>query len=82
MKDARFTVTAEDGIHARPAAMIVELAQKFSSSITIRTPDLTINAKSIMDIMMLSAVSGTEFTLRIEGDDEDQAMDEMITLLK
>ncbi|ERP31575.1 HPr family phosphocarrier protein [Chitinivibrio alkaliphilus] len=81
MQEMKFRVTAKDGIHARPAAQIVETAQKFSSAVEFITAEARVNAKSIMEIMMLSAVYGTELVLQISGDDEQTALGEMTTLL-
>ncbi|MGM0443686.1 MAG: HPr family phosphocarrier protein [Fibrobacterota bacterium] len=81
MLKKQFKVTADDGIHARPAAMIVELSQTHSSSVTISTKDMEINGKSIMDIMMLSAVYGTLLTITVDGDDEAETLDDLTKLI-
>ena len=63
------------GIHARPAAKIVECAGRFSSDIWLQYNGKEINAKSIMSVLMLAAPVGAELGLRIEGSDESLARD-------
>lgn len=69
------------GIHARPAAEIVKAAGKFKSNITIVRDDLEVNAKSIMGVMMLAAEHGATITLRATGDDADDALDALSTVI-
>lgn len=61
------------GIHARPAAMIVKVANKFSSEITLSKDDDEVNAKSIMGIITLAATYRTELVLKASGTDEEEA---------
>ena len=63
------------GIHARPAAKIVECAGRFSSDIWLQYNGKGIDAKSIMSVLMLAAPVGAELGLRIEGSDESLARD-------
>lgn len=63
------------GIHARPAAMIVKVANKFKSDITFTKDDDVVNAKSIMGIITLAATYQTTLTLKAEGPDEQEAVD-------
>lgn len=63
------------GIHARPAAKIVECAGRFSSDIWLQYNGKKIDAKSIMSVLMLAAPVGAELGLRIEGSDESLARD-------
>ena len=75
MVEKQVTVLNQNGIHARPSAMIVEESSKFSSSITLVNNGAESNAKSIMGILTLSAVCGTEIIVRCEGEDEQAALD-------
>ena len=68
------------GLHARPAARIAQTAQKFTSSITLHYEDMTVNAKSILDILTLAAENGSSLTLRCEGMDADRAAYELASL--
>jgi phosphocarrier protein len=62
------------GLHARPAAQIVRLAANYTSHIELEKDDLSVNAKSIMGVMMLAAESGSTVRIRADGEDEAQAV--------
>ncbi len=80
MEEQKVIVQNSHGIHARPAAMLVETATKFSSSITLVNGPMPADAKSIMGIMMLSAVHGTEITVQADGPDETEAVTAIVDL--
>tara|TARA_X000000368_G_C22826878_1_gene621580 strand:+ start:28 stop:297 length:270 start_codon:yes stop_codon:yes gene_type:complete len=65
------------GLHARAAAKVVFMANKFESNITLVKDDKQANAKSIMKILMLSASRGSVINITIEGNDEIKAMNSM-----
>ena len=65
------------GIHARPAAMIVRLANKFESEIYFEKDDEQVNGKSIMGLMMLAAGKGSEIKAIAAGGDATKALDEL-----
>lgn len=69
------------GLHARPAALFVQIANKFSSDITISKGKHKVNGKSIMGIMMLEAGSGAKVTMVANGDDAETAVKELEELL-
>jgi phosphotransferase system HPr (HPr) family protein len=69
------------GLHARPAALFVQVANKFVSDITIRKDDQEVNGKSIMGILMLAAEKGAKVTLVVDGDDSEAAMEELAGIL-
>ena len=71
----------KQGLHARPAALFVQIANKFDSDITVSKGRLKVNGKSIMGIMMLEAGKGSKINLSIKGDDAEQAMKELESLL-
>ena len=73
MIEKKITITNKLGLHARAAAKLVTLASSFNAKIELKTPCKTANGKSIMSVMMLAAGQGTEVTLIIDGDDEQQA---------
>ncbi len=62
------------GLHARPATAIAKLLQRFKSEVAITYQDRTVNAKSMMGILMLAARKNTQLTLTAEGDDAEEAM--------
>lgn len=73
MVEKILTVQNRAGIHARPAAIIAQTANKFESEITITRDDATVNAKSIMGVIAMGAGYNTQLTLRAEGSDESEA---------
>jgi phosphocarrier protein len=68
------TITNTLGLHARPAAMFVQLAGKFLSEITVERGSEQVNGKSIMGIMMLAAGKGLKITVTAEGEDAADAV--------
>ncbi|MFC1570388.1 HPr family phosphocarrier protein [Candidatus Omnitrophota bacterium] len=69
------------GLHARPAALFVQIANKFESDITIIKEDQKVNGKSIMGILMLAAEKGAVVTIIADGDDAKEAMEELSGIL-
>ncbi len=69
------------GMHARSAAMFVELANRFRSKIMIKRDEIEVNGKSIMGIMMLAAAKGTELILQANGPDESEALERLVSLV-
>ncbi len=65
------------GLHARPATMLVKTAAKYRSKITIHKEDLTVDAKSIMGVLILAAHKGTRLRIDVDGPDEGIAMKEV-----
>lgn len=62
------------GLHARPAAEFVKVANRFKSSIAVRKGEMEVNGKSIMGMMMLAAECGSHLTIRADGEDADAAL--------
>ncbi len=71
----------KQGLHARPAALFVQLANKFDSSITIRKDAQEVNGKSIMGILMLAAEKGSRVAIIAQGHDAVQAVEQLIELV-
>ena len=69
------------GLHARPAALFVQIANKFESDITITKEDQEVNGKSIMGILMLAAEKGAKVTILAEGNDAEKAVEELSNIL-
>ena len=69
------------GLHARPSAQLVTTATKFQSEVFFTKGDLRINGKSIMGVMMLAAECGSTLKLRAVGDDADEALEALATLV-
>jgi phosphocarrier protein len=74
------TILNRAGMHARPAAMFVQLASKFKSRIGIDKAGLKVNGKSIMGVIQLGASYNTKLVLEAEGEDEAQALDALEAL--
>jgi phosphotransferase system HPr (HPr) family protein len=72
-----FIVRSKQGLHARPAALFVQLANKFDSEIVIRKNDEEVNGKSIMGILTLAAEKDSEITIIAMGEDAGQAVEEL-----
>ncbi len=68
------TVQNRAGIHARPAALIAQTANKFASEVLIEKDSVTINAKSIMGVITMAACYQTVLTVRATGSDEEAAV--------
>lgn len=81
--EARRTVVIRNqaGLHARPAAEFVKLANRFKSDITVRKLDVEVSGKSILGVMMLAAEYGSEITIRAVGADADDAVRELAALV-
>jgi phosphotransferase system HPr (HPr) family protein len=62
-----------EGLHMRPAMLFVDLANTFESDITVSHGDVTVDAKSIMQMTMLAATHGTRLKIRAEGTDAQKA---------
>ena len=66
-------IKLENGLEARPVALLVQEASKYDSTIYIHSGDKRVNAKSIMGMMSLSLSEGEEVTIFTEGEDEEKA---------
>jgi phosphocarrier protein len=75
-------LASKHGLHARPAADLVRLASRFQSDIKLTKDDITVDAKSIMGVMMLAAECGSEVLVTAEGPDEAEAMAAVTELLE
>ena len=82
MTTKNVTILNRAGIHARPASLIVQTAQKFSSSLWIEKENIKVNAKSIMNILALGATYKTELVLSAEGPDEEEAVEALAALFE
>ena len=82
MTEKIVTITNRAGIHARPAAVLVQVAKDFAANIYLEKGRNRINAKSIMGILTLAATYGTELKLIAEGEDEQAAVDAIARLFE
>ncbi|MEX1040033.1 MAG: HPr family phosphocarrier protein [Pirellulaceae bacterium] len=72
----------QQGLHARPADQFVKLANQFSAQIEIQRETLTVNGKSILDLLTLAAEQGTELILHATGDDATEASEALAALVE
>lgn len=75
------TIKSKQGLHARPAALFVQVANRFDSSITIKKDKEAVNGKSIMGILILAAEKGTKVTIIAQGDDAEEALEKLVELV-
>ena len=82
MKEFIYVITDRVGIHARPAGIVVKMAQKFQSEILVYRGGAQADAKKLMQIMALGVKNGEEIRVTTEGLDEDEAAAAMENVLK
>ena len=75
--EKEITIKNPQGLHARPAALFVQIASKFDSNVTVLKDKEKVNGKSIMGILMLAAQCDSTVLLEVEGDDAEQAFKEL-----
>lgn len=81
MPKQTIAVSQPEGLHARPAAQFVKLANRFQSSVKVRLHGREANGKSIMAVMALGASTGAEVELDVQGIDAEQALVELTAFL-
>jgi len=77
-----YVIKDKEGIHARPAGILVKEAAKFSSTITIKKGDKSADAKRIFAVMSLGAKADEQITVVVEGADEKDAASAIENVLK
>lgn len=81
MTKKEVVIKNKTGLHARPAALFVQIANKYESDITIIKEDQEVNGKSIMGILMLAAEKGSKIMIIADGDDAETAVAELSKVL-
>ncbi len=79
--DREVTIGNKLGLHARPAAMFVRIANRFSADIWVEKDGEEINGKSIMGLMLLAAGCGSKLKITAEGSDAEDAIKEIEALI-
>lgn len=77
-----FVIGNKLGLHARPAAVFVQTANRFEASVEVQKDDLKIDGKSIMGIMTLAAEMGSSIVVRASGKDASAAMEALAKLIE
>ena len=82
MYSKEVTVTNSVGLHARPATFFIQKSNEFKSSIWVEKGDRRINAKSLLGILSLGIIQGTEIKIIADGVDEEAAVSSLINLIE
>ena len=82
MLERELTVSNRLGLHARATAKLVQVLSGYRCSATLAAKGREVNAKSIMGVMLLAAGQGTPVTVRVDGEDEVEAMQAMVALFE
>lgn len=77
-----FVIQNKTGLHARPASLFVKKASSFKSNIRIKKDDMEVDAKSMISVLTLGAGQGSTITITVDGEDEQEAMQELLNLLR
>ena len=70
-------IKCKQGLHARPAAMFVQIANKYQSTVVVRKAGEEVNGKSIMGMLMLGADHGSEVMMIVDGEDAEPMFSEL-----
>ncbi|MBC8358043.1 MAG: HPr family phosphocarrier protein [Candidatus Aminicenantes bacterium] len=81
MLEKKITIKNKLGLHARAAVKFANLANRFNSSVKIEKDGNEIDGKSILGILTLAAVQGSQIILKVSGTDEDRAFKALIELI-
>ena len=81
MVEKKIVIKNKLGLHARAAVKFVNLANRFRSSVKIEKDGNEIDGKSILGILTLAAVQGTQITLKVSGKDEKSALRALVALI-
>ncbi|MGB9803414.1 HPr family phosphocarrier protein, partial [Desulfofundulus sp.] len=75
-------VLNKTGLHARPATLFVETANRFRSSVSVVKGEQEVDAKSVLGLMLLEIPKGTEITIKAQGEDEVEAVNTLAELVE
>ena len=81
MFEKSVVITAENGLHTRPAAQFVKEAKAFQSDITVCSGGKSASAKSLFKLQTLGLTKGTTVTIQAEGADAEQAVEKLVALM-
>lgn len=81
MKTATLVIKNETGLHARPAATVINKAKEFESKLTVRKGNKEVNLKSMISLLSLGICKGEEIHLTAEGIDEEVAIEDLSTFI-
>ena len=75
------TVVHRQGLHARPAALFVQMAKRFASRVTVKKGRKIVDGKSIMGLLTLAAKQGSRISITTDGADASDALEQLIALV-
>ncbi len=81
MKKCEIMITNASGLHARPATFFIQKANFYKSTILIEKDNRKVNAKSLLGVLSLGIAKGMTVTLTAEGQDEDAAIEGLVSLI-
>lgn len=81
MESIQFTITAAEGLHARPATMLVSASSAFTSDLQLVYGEKKGNLKSILAIMSLGVPTGSDVSIEISGDDATLAKNQLTQII-
>ncbi|MBQ1545154.1 MAG: HPr family phosphocarrier protein [Clostridia bacterium] len=70
------------GLHARPATFFIQKANEYKSSIWVEKDERRVNAKSLLGVLSLGIMGGTEIKIMAGGSDEEEAVDALVALVE
>ena len=82
MYTQEITVQNEVGLHARPATYFIQKANEFKSSIWVEKEERRVNAKSLLGVLSLGIMGGTDIRIIADGSDEEAAVEGLVSLVK
>ena len=80
--DFKCVLKKQVGLHARPATFFIQRANEFKSSIWVEKEERRVNAKSLLGVLSLGIVGGTDIRIIADGADEEQAVNSLVDLVK
>ena len=82
MREEHVIIVNKLGMHARPAALFSKQASQFTSKIEVVKDHMKVNGKSIMELLTIAAVKGAKIIIRSDGNDEEDAINSLVSLVK
>ena len=82
MYTQEITVQNEVGLHARPATYFIQKANEFKSGIWVEKEERRVNAKSLLGVLSLGIMGGTDIRIIADGSDEEEAVEGLVALVK
>jgi phosphocarrier protein len=82
MREEHVIIVNKLGMHARSAALFSKQASQFTSKIEVVKDHMKVNGKSIMELLTIAAVKGAKIIIRSDGNDEEDAINSLVSLVK